>query len=605
MIKKTGLLQRLKNILPKNTYDIIFYVLFVLAIILKSLYFYDQLEVSIRHNPFHPAWTYCLVTAFVVSLPYFIFRKRLNLFIIIYFLLLDILLIANTSYYRYYANVIPIFSYGQIGNMTELNIFSYLKWKDMVYVLITLVTCLVYYIFKRRLKGFTKKQRIITPIAILVLSACIIGGDLYSSVRKNISLPDKFMAGKLYSTRLVSSYGLITLWIYQLNDYYNTCQSPLTEEEKRNIENFIAQKQSRSNSPIVTEKEPKNLILLIVESLSSWTLNYDNGKAAPFLHNLTHDSATIYVRNVIPQTLHSRSADAQLLYNTGLTPPFNSMIVTMHATQYYPSLAEALREKDNYYSLTMQGYHKQLWNQKMMNKAYNFDRLISIENLQADEIIGAGLSDASLYRQTVDIIKEQIPQPFYLQLISLSSHDGIDFANRPSDLYFPKELPEDVKNYIKAIEYVDSTIQKFIEDLKSNDLYDNSIIVIIGDHEGITTPAIQDYFPELAHETEKNTTFIPLFILNSGKSISIDSEAVVGAIDIYPTLLDLMGINQYHWKGLGESLFSDTPPVNATTIWMVPYGKKDISEDKIDYLKNMLVISDLIITKKYFEIQRK
>ena len=281
------------------------------------------------------------------------------------------------------------------------------------------------------------------------------------------------------------------------------------------------------------------------------------------------------------------------------------MIVTMHATQYYPSLAEALREKDNYYSLTMQGYHKQLWNQKMMNKAYNFDRLISIENLQADEIIGAGLSDASLYRQTVDIIKEQIPQPFYLQLISLSSHDGIDFANRPSDLYFPKELPEDVKNYIKAIEYVDSTIQKFIEDLKSNDLYDNSIIVIIGDHEGITTPAIQDYFPELAHETEKNTTFIPLFILNSGKSISIDSEAVVGAIDIYPTLLDLMGINQYHWKGLGESLFSDTPPVNATTIWMVPYGKKDISEDKIDYLKNMLVISDLIITKKYFEIQRK
>ena len=44
--------------------------------------------------------------------------------------------------------------------------------------------------------------------------------------------------------------------------------------------------------------------------------------------------------------------------------------------------------------------------------------------------------------------------------------------------------------------------------------------------------------------------FTPLIVLNS--PVHLRYEKVMGQVDLYPTLLDLLGADDYPWRGLGR-----------------------------------------------------
>lgn len=397
---------------------------------------------------------------------------------------------------------------------------------------------------------------------------------------------------------LVSNYGIIATWIYQITSYIADSK-PLTDEEKKQIATFFKHQEKLS---FVSGEEQKNLIVILVESLSTWVTRSGNGQATPFLNTLSQSDHCIFIPNVLPQTNYGRSSDGQLLINTGLTPVFNRTVVYAYPNQYYPSLAEALLTK-NYYSLTIVGDRASIWNQQVMNITYHFDELISRNDLETDETIGLGISDQSVFRQSIPIFKRLSGQPFYTQIITLSSHDGIDFADRKSNVEFPSHYPEIMKNYIKSIEYVDMAIEYFFDELKKNDLLDNSIIVITGDHEGYEAKNVKKYAPELVSplEDEKNT-FIPLYIINSGRHYEQKELEVMGQVDIYPSLCDLMGTDKYFWQGVGKSIFSAHPPRFAVDKFLHVIGDTTAYKaEEIEYTIDAWNISDLLIRKKYIQ----
>jgi phosphoglycerol transferase MdoB-like AlkP superfamily enzyme len=89
----------------------------------------------------------------------------------------------------------------------------------------------------------------------------------------------------------------------------------------------------------------------------------------------------------------------------------------------------------------------------------------------------------------------------------------------------------------------DYELGKFIHFLKEQGLYDNSVIVIVSDH--------------APHSYADQPTFskaIPFIVLNSG--IHYESNVLAGQIDVYPTILDIMGkLDDSPWPGFGHSLF--------------------------------------------------
>ena len=104
-----------------------------------------------------------------------------------------------------------------------------------------------------------------------------------------------------------------------------------------------------------------------------------------------------------------------------------------------------------------------------------------------------------------------------------------------------------VRNYLEKTHYFDQQLGIFLENLKKTGLYDNSLIIIASDH---SEPVDDDSKgrPSLS----KNGNECVFIVLNSGHGKLINGP--VGQIDIYPTLLDVMGLNDYPWKGLGHSL---------------------------------------------------
>ena len=122
-----------------------------------------------------------------------------------------------------------------------------------------------------------------------------------------------------------------------------------------------------------------------------------------------------------------------------------------------------------------------------------------------------------------------------------------------------KGYSKDYLVYLQKANYTDHYIGKFLDYLKKMNLYDNSLIIITSDH------ACPIKF------SEEKDSYCPLFIINAGTDIN--NHKVIGQIDVYPTILDLMGIKTDKWRGIGYSIF--TPD----SIKQIDYNtQKDISD---------------------------
>lgn len=115
-----------------------------------------------------------------------------------------------------------------------------------------------------------------------------------------------------------------------------------------------------------------------------------------------------------------------------------------------------------------------------------------------------------------------------------------------------------IKNrYKNALNYLDSLFEKFVKSLKRRNLYDDSIIIVTGDHG-------EEFFEKghLFHASHLShvQTSIPIYY-KLGKNIrSIPEEnlKITSHVDIFPTILDyLYGPQKYIYPFDGQSLFEE------------------------------------------------
>ncbi|MEG1416792.1 MAG: sulfatase-like hydrolase/transferase, partial [Clostridium sp.] len=148
-------------------------------------------------------------------------------------------------------------------------------------------------------------------------------------------------------------------------------------------------------------------------------------------------------------------------------------------------------------------------------------------------------------------------QPFYSFMISLTSHyPFMDTKGKLNGYMNVSDLEGTVTgNMIKSARYTDEMLGKFLEKLKQEGLYDNSIIAIYGDHGGVSI----DRKGELAkllygsdtmtnlqwEEAQKVVSMIHI----PGSNIKGEVNAVAGQYDMYPTLANLLNIDNKYTLG--------------------------------------------------------
>lgn len=515
-------------------------------------------------------------------------------------LLVSVLLIADLWYFRGFNTMTSVHLFGQTSNLDNLwdTIASLTNFRDVVFILDLVILLFVLVKFK---SIFISKVRSIKLFVVtFAISVILIGIVPFKSHVLGIS-DSKAIFSMLDAN--ISAYNLSPIGYHILNAYsYFTedSQKKLSEDEKKSIKNWFEEKQE--NLPDNKYKgllENKNVIVLQLESFENFVINREiNGQEiTPNINKLLKNS--IFFDSVLEQVNQGTTSDAEFMLNTSIYPLRDGSAFFRFPYNKYISLPELL-EKKGYESVSIHSDKGSYWNWMINHSSIGYNKSFDSTSFEHDESIGMGLSDGSLLRQIVPILKDT-KQPFVNFTVTLSNHAPFDIDSKYRELKLDSDLEKStIGGYIQSVRYVDTQIGKFIEMLKKEGLLDNTVIVLYGDHEGIHKYYQKDVdgtknLPQWMYNNEMK---VPFIVYNP--SLAQEKVSTIGGqADVMPTLAYLMGIpeKEFSYSAMGKNLLK-TNKNYAILKSGKTIGTTTEAEEK--HALKGLEIADLIIKSNYF-----
>ena len=507
---------------------------------------------------------------------------------------------ANLIYCRTYYTAIPPGGYLMAGNMLDFtnSIWSNLRWSDLGFVVILLVVALY-----RVRSDFSDKSYVLKAYSA---TTCIFGllsyiyilclGGFYNAYNSLVQLWMTYTSG-------VPTYTLVGHIAFKIME--DKKLQDLSPEDLKAIDKWLVEHKARY-SPNLCDEPRKNLVFVICESLESWPidLEIDGQEVTPYLNSLVSDSTTFYAPNVMTQVCSGHSIDGQLIYTTGLLPTSNTVYSMKYADRNYPSLNKLLKKDRNAKSILMTTDKPTTWNMLAVERAFEYDTVLHRYNWIDDEIMNRNITDGSFFRQSIAELKkgELWPEnsPAMLTFITFSGHHPFVMREDLRDPHFDvsnKGLPQMLENYISVTHYVDSQLSAVVDYIKGRSDFEDTMIVILGDHEGLATSRKEILESSaFAREHVGEGRYTPMIILNS--PIGGRYDGVMGQVDVFPTLLDMLGISGDNWRGLGVSVLDASHPNLAfSAIPLEMAGNADsCSAEELEHLRSAQSVSEKIIT---------
>lgn len=533
-------------------------------------------------------WVNALLIGLLLSLPTLVFRRpRLQAAIIT---LLCLWLEANLLYSRTYFNAIPLSSYLLVGNLGDFtaSVTDSLRVADLGFAVIIAAA------------WFLAVRRPVNPLgvkrwAILTLLAAVVSGGLvimrggYGEAWRSLENANYFSC----RTPMYTPFG----WL--IHDA-TTSLAPLTEADRAEIDSVIA---DTPPLPCLADSIPRrhSVVMIFCESLESWPigLKLEGKEITPTLNRLVADTTTFYAPRIVTQVAAGRSIDAQLLINAGLLPMLSGVYAMSHVAEPYPTLTRLLSERYGARSSLLTVDKPVTWNQEGVARAFGIDTIIARDSWVNDEKVGARrkLGDRSFMRQAVEKMRAgeiwPVGQPAYLQIVTYSGHNPFVLPEELDNLKLSGDYDATVKNYLTMARYTDEALGILVDYLRSRPDYADMLIVITGDHEGLAS-----YRPAAVsrHSQVDAGCHTPLIVVNSPIGRRFDAPA--GQIDVYPTLLTMLGLCDAEWRGLGVSMFSPRHPRAAVGQQGEIESETTVPDSVANRLRRARVISDRIISQK-------
>ena len=306
----------------------------------------------------------------------------------------------------------------------------------------------------------------------------------------------------------------------------------------------------------------KNVILLQLESFQNFVVGKSiNGKEiTPNINKFLNEN--IKVDNMIIQS-YSTTADSEHSAMSSLYPLENGMAFAQYSGNKYNDIFD-LYKKSNYYTVYMHGNEGSFWNRKNVYSTLQIDDLNFIDSFDPNsELINDWVSDESLYEQATAKLK-QVEKPFFSSIVASSSHTGFDLpglANKYDKVSIDVGKYKDTYfgNYLESLNYADYAFEKFIENLKNEGLYDDTVIFIFGDHYGMQmyNEEMLEFIKESDHELNNVETEINYANVVCGIKIPgvehMEIKKTVSKLDIKPTLSYISGLKDE--VSLGTNIF--------------------------------------------------
>lgn len=508
--------------------------------------------------------------------------------------LLDVLLVANLMYFRTYYSAIPASSYLEAGNLADFkaSVTDSLRWADIVLPLITIATAVMAF------RSKTTKRQPLTAVlkwwaaplagfALLLTGVNLCKGGFHKSLRS--VRQSAYLCSA--DAPIFSVFGCI--W-YDITD----AAEPITPEKQAEIERWLASQPKHQPANSVTEKR-SNLLIVFAESLESWVLEkkVDGKEITPCLNRLLKEKSTLYAPNVLTQVKGGRSIDAQLMICSGLLPLMSGTYSSLYYDNTFYTLQKAMRGLKHSRSYLLTIDKVSTWNQGAVARSFGTDTIISYHDFKMTEAFGTHkrIGDASFFQQCREKIERgEVWKPgesVYMQFVTYSGHAPFKLPDHLRTITFPASIPEKAADYMTTAHYTDKAIGDFVAYLKTLPQYKETIVVIVGDHEGLASYRQELVGNPACRGLVSDKQLTPFIVLNSPVGMRYDK--FMGQIDIYPTLLNLMQLDAYRWHGLGQSILD--PRKQGVAVGSVMNVEGTGSDKEVERLKEAHTVSDYML----------
>ena len=505
-----------------------------------------------------------------------LYIKRTKLFYSLAFgiyLLLFIWLISNSIYYREFTDFVTVNTMLASSKVSAglgaaaLELFR--PW-DVIYILDFPI--LAFFFFKKWIRMDNRPFNKRASFAVTSLSAMLFSANLFLA---EIDRPELLTRG-FSNYYVVRALGLPAFLGYSANQTYaaNKERSKASEADLKPVEEYIQQHYAKPNPEYFGMAKGRNVIYIHLESFQQFLIDYKlkvddkEYEVTPFLNSLYHSKETFSFSNVFNQVKAGKTSDAETMIETGLFGLNQGSFMVNYGGTNTQQAAPFILSKNGYNSSAVfHGNAGSFWNRNTAYKQWGYNYFFDASYFTKQNSSNSfqyGLNDKYMLKDSIKYL-ERLQQPFYTKFITVSNHYPYTTSLSGDDLGFPlaKTQDETINGYFATANYLDSSIKAFFDYLKESGLYKNSIIVLYGDHYGISNSRNPALAPLLGKNSETWSSYdnamlqrVPYMVVIPGMDKGGIIDTYGGEIDMLPTLEHLLGIESNKFLQVGQDMLS-------------------------------------------------
>jgi len=545
------------------------------------------------------------------SFGYLIKPKNQFIYFISWIIFYTFLGVVNSIYYLFYSSFVSVNLLSTISMLGEVgdSVTEKLNLYHFIYILAPIILIVVH-------KFLCKKNYYFNIAKIekgkkMFVNTIVSGGVIVALLIVTLTGTEISRFVKQWNREyIVQRFGIYT---YTFNDLIQSLEPKVNslfgyDDAVRKFKEYYSENKEKSSNKYTNIFKGKNVIFIHAESIQNFLidLKINDIEITPNLNKIANEG--LYFSSFYPQISVGTSSDTEFTLTTGLMPSSSGTVFINYYDRTYEAMPSLFKNL-GYYTFSMHGNNGDYWNRNTMYKALGYDYFYSQDSYVVPtdkndmDYVGLGLSDKSFFKQSIEklltIKKEN--KNFMGTIITLSNHspfsditkygdldfsitytkyleDTDEFGNKITEEVTDKYLEDtDLGNYLKSAHYADEALGQFFDMIKENNLDENTVFIIYGDHEAklgksafnllynydITTGRLKSIddptyvkIDSYAYDLLKNTPFI---IWTSDNSLKGEITDVMGMYDVLPTVANMFGFEVNY--ALGQDIFSKSEKI--------------------------------------------
>ncbi|UOR10911.1 LTA synthase family protein [Halobacillus amylolyticus] len=475
------------------------------------------------------------------------------------YILGSLLLYVNILFYREYSDFITIPMLEQVVNLAGMgsSITSILAATDaFLFIDVLVAAFLLFYLKAERLRLFLPKRREGLVLAIVAIPLFLVNLAWAETERTDL------LQRTFDRNMLVKYIGLINYHVYDavLQGKTEMKKTLADSNELVPVINYLNEKNTPLNAEYAGVAKGKNVIAISLESTQTFVVDnkLHGEEITPYFNDLKEEG--LYFDNFYHQVKQGRTSDSEFLLANSMYPTNRGAVFFTHSSNEYEAMPEVLGE-NGYSTSVMHANDKTFWNRNVMYDSLGIDKFYSKEdyNVTEENSYGWGLLDEHFFAQSLDKMKK-IEQPFYTRMITLTNHHPFTLPEDKKYIEEGNTSSGTLNRYFQTIRYQDEVLKQFVENFKKSELYDDTILMIYGDHFGISEnhqKAMGEYLGKDINEFEQfQLQRVPLLFYGKGIEPQVN-HTVGGQVDLRPTLMNMLGIEDNNPIQFGHDLLNE------------------------------------------------